>query len=446
MTSAQNHLLPLNGSNIKIALILAALITMQSCFLFKKGPGPVRPPIDPDDTTSIGITIDTIGITIDTLVGQHDIITKDKYQISVLLPFDVDHQYILDFDYDHRSVPYKPLMATEFYEGMLLAFNQKQHPGINVDVHVFDTENSLDVLKGILKKPEIRTSDLIIGPFFQNHVELAAQFALQNQIPLVAPYGSNLGQVVQSPNPYLIINIPDISSHIFTLATFMAKKYAANKMLIIRQDTLPQLQLANTFIDAYYLSHASSGEQDPIKEIIIRKEDNFESTMLAEFDTTIIFIPSMDDAFVSRMTTQLNELTEDYGLILCGLPGWFDKLHSLSLDNLSSLHFHYTIPWWYDMTNKRLEEIAATYKEMYGMSPSVHVLNGYTLADYYLKIIGRFGVSFPNYLPYNGNEYYHFEPVLRTNENPGPDKPMWIQNTKVSVIRYENYLRIKMDD
>lgn len=427
----------MSGNKSRLFIAAVFILTLEACFIFKPKTGPVRPVIDPVDSTAIGVLIDTVDVLIDTLTFPTNIITKDKYHLSILLPFKVDHNFILDFDHNHRSIHYKPLMATEFYEGILLALNDLNNKHINLDVSVFDTENDEEILKEILKKPTLRKTDFIIGPMFGNLLQLVSDFGNKNKIPVISPYDIPVEK--EASNPYLIISTPSTESHIKTLAKFMAEKYSGNKTIVLRQDTIAEAKWSEIFIKSYNKNLAFSGEVDPVTEILIASGSKFNESYLSEFDSTVIFIPSFDDAFVGRMTTQLNALATKRGIIVCGMPGWFEKLNSISLEYLNNLQFHFTSSRWIDKESSKTKLVIEKYTQNYGMTPSIHVLKGYNLASYFIQMITNYGVTFTEFLPYQGDDQMNFQPIMSSKDIEQKDKILFYENTRVHVYRYKDY-------
>ena len=58
----------------------------------------------------------------------------------------------------------------EFYEGALIAANELRSQGLNVNMSLFDTERSPEVISKIIRTEAFRTSDVIIGPVYEDEI------------------------------------------------------------------------------------------------------------------------------------------------------------------------------------------------------------------------------------------------------------------------------------
>lgn len=67
--------------------------------------------------------------------------------------------------------------AIEFYEGVLVALDSLKKDGLSIQMSVFDTGNDTAKTAAILRKPEMKTMDLIIGPLYYKNFIKVADFA-----------------------------------------------------------------------------------------------------------------------------------------------------------------------------------------------------------------------------------------------------------------------------
>ena len=86
-------------------------------------------------------------------------------------------------------------MTLDFYAGALIAIDSAKTLGLNIDVKIFDsqeTKNSSNVAS-LIKNNDLEDSDAIIGPFYQSNVEKAAELLMPNQVPVISPLSKDLG-------------------------------------------------------------------------------------------------------------------------------------------------------------------------------------------------------------------------------------------------------------
>ena len=86
-------------------------------------------------------------------------------------------------------------MTLDFYAGALMAIDSAKTLGLNIDVKIFDSQEtkSSSNVASLIKNNDLADSDAIIGPFYQSNVEKAAELLLPNQVPVISPLSKDLG-------------------------------------------------------------------------------------------------------------------------------------------------------------------------------------------------------------------------------------------------------------
>lgn len=100
-------------------------------------------------------------------------------------------------------------MTLDFYAGALMAIDSAKTLGLNIDVKIFDSQEtkSSSNVASLIKNNDLADSDAIIGPFYQSNVEKAAELLLPNQVPVISPLSKDLG--VSYANIYQSIPAPE---------------------------------------------------------------------------------------------------------------------------------------------------------------------------------------------------------------------------------------------
>ena len=86
-------------------------------------------------------------------------------------------------------------MTLDFYSGALMAIDSAKVLGLNIDVKVFDTEETKTTssIESLLKNKNFNEADAIIGPFYQQNVEKVADFLKNKSIPVISPLSKEMG-------------------------------------------------------------------------------------------------------------------------------------------------------------------------------------------------------------------------------------------------------------
>ena len=133
--------------------------------------------------------------------------TSNRKNVVLLLPFNISKIESDTSSVRNRIRNDKFLnMTLDFYSGALIAIDSAKALGLNVDVKIFDsqeTKNSSSIAS-IFKQSNFKGTDLVIGPFYQSNVETAAQILVRDSISIISPLSKETSAVL----PNVIQTIP----------------------------------------------------------------------------------------------------------------------------------------------------------------------------------------------------------------------------------------------
>ena len=121
---------------------------------------------------------------------------RDIYSVSVLLPF-------MASTLDPSPAPKRNQAVLDLYEGMKLAVDTLAKQGTKISLRAYDTERSVERIKTILKTDELKNTDLIIGPYFQEESKPIVEFSLANKINTFNPLHNNSELIGMNPFAFL---------------------------------------------------------------------------------------------------------------------------------------------------------------------------------------------------------------------------------------------------
>ncbi|MBQ5394601.1 MAG: LysM peptidoglycan-binding domain-containing protein [Alistipes sp.] len=98
----------------------------------------------------------------------------DPLKVSLLLPMSVDGRPNSNY--------------LDFYQGFLLGLDSlRVRHGYSTEVDLYDTKRSVEEVERIVENDRFRRSQLIIGPVYEEEVEVVLPFAEEKQLPMVTP-------------------------------------------------------------------------------------------------------------------------------------------------------------------------------------------------------------------------------------------------------------------
>ena len=271
-------------------------------------------------------------------------IFKDVYSVSVLFPLLVNsieptlsrkrNQFVLDL-----------------YEGMKLAVDTLAKQGIKISLRAYDTERSPEKIKKILEREELKSSDLIVGPLFQEENKYIQDFSKQYKINLFNPVSNNFDLV--RDNPYGFLFQPGLETLGEQSAKFLDRYQTNKKCMVFMGDTKRDSTVARSFLKA-----AAETELKVIQIERFTKEGSGRILQIlatpTEFDEFkypkqftlpkdslgCIFVASDDPLFFTKVVSSVT--TRGDNITIVGTENWldqtsdFEKLQTLGVVMLAS--------------------------------------------------------------------------------------------------------------
>ncbi|HUR29857.1 MAG TPA: hypothetical protein VMZ69_00425, partial [Saprospiraceae bacterium] len=229
MTSVLSHRQRLNGSRIAIFFLIGLLIACSTTKSGSKKPADPQPKTeDKDDKVRVydpatgtyilvprdAVKVDTVKWTedkSDPVLKDKDAVTdsptkKSSYEVSLLIPLNADNYTDMGEYMDPKLIRF-----LQYYGGMRIAATEIENMGLPVTFHSFDTELSMTQIAEVLKNPDVRKADVLVGPYEKENLESVAAFGLQNEKFVVSPWLPAFN--IDSENPFFIQVVPGLNTH-----------------------------------------------------------------------------------------------------------------------------------------------------------------------------------------------------------------------------------------
>jgi LysM repeat protein len=127
-----------------------------------------------------------------------NISTAEKKQLVLLLPFNASKIQgdTLKSVADRLKKDAFLNMTLDFYAGALIAIDSARALGLNIDVKIYDSEESKvnSSVASVIQNNNFREVDAVIGPFYQQHAEKAAELLNASYVPVISPLSKETGQ------------------------------------------------------------------------------------------------------------------------------------------------------------------------------------------------------------------------------------------------------------
>lgn len=116
---------------------------------------------------------------------------RDTLNIALLLPLSVNGRTMQPF--------------VEFYQGVLLGVESLRDNGRNVVLNLYNTERNATRVNNIISQPSYKKCQLVIGPVYENLLDIVVRDAELRSVPVVSP----LATITKSDSPVLFQMAPD---------------------------------------------------------------------------------------------------------------------------------------------------------------------------------------------------------------------------------------------
>ena len=437
MISVRNHLLPLSGNKLAVFSLAFMLLCLSSCELFqqtKKPAEPVpvyQPPVDQPDDPNDPVVTNPSDTTTVIITDPSDIELKESYNVAYLLPFNLpDNRNLSTFGKD--TVTESSIIALEFYEGAKLAFEQLEREGINLNVYVYDTQKNQGVVDRIMRSNEFLKMDLVIGPVYNSTLRTAAPFSKQKKLPLISPL-SPADQLVED-HPYFIMATPSVNAHCEQTLNHIEKNYKPEQVVFIHQSERKEegiLNHAKKYVDnSQNLDYRISSIPSTFH---ITKESI--RPYLDAATTNVIYVPSVDEVFISSVMRELNKLKEDYSIVLYGMPGWESKAN-MRYDYMDELNTYMTNNNFENVNHPLYRSFVDEYSFQNHSAPTDYSFKGYDITLTFGRILKAEGKNFINKMI--NKEHVGLSSNFQFKKRVNNAKIDLIENMAVHVLQFEN--------
>jgi len=253
-------------------------------------------------------------------------------KLAILLPFNITR---LDKDTINST---KALlkkdkflnMTLDFYAGALMAIDSVNKMGLRMDVTILDSEEtkSTSNVANLIQRNNLKTMDAIIGPFYQNNVEKAAELLSPYNVPVISPLSKDYDKVFTN----LIQSTPSNDDIKKAMFDFMRAKNG-NMIAIVDQKKLSVKQyITDNHQDVLFTEFNEKGglNVEHLKTLLVKDRTNF---VIMETEKTNLIL-STTNALVNALAGY------DIKLVILGENDALDY-EEINIEKLTKLKMHY---------------------------------------------------------------------------------------------------------
>lgn len=332
---------------------------------------------------------------------------KDRYRISLLFPF--------------RAASLEPTperkknqQILELYQGMKLAVDSLAKTGVNIDLAAYDTDRNVETTQSLLSKPELKSSDLIIGPLFADEAKPVQSFSKDNQINLIVnPVSSNSDFLKDNPNALLFQ--PSHETIGRKSAEWMAGKLKKKNCLVYYSDSPKDSVMAFNFIkraleldiDVVYAEEVRKEKSAKILETLAKATEYDEWKNPTQFKLKKdslggIFVASESPLIYTKVINSVE--TRGDSILVIGQEAWLED-NSLDYGKLERTQVVLASPNFTPLSGIAFSKLRKAFIDKHGILPSENSMRGYELMFVIGKAMKEYGTYFTDGLLANGKPF-----------------------------------------
>ncbi len=366
--------------------------------------------------------------------------SRTEYNVALMVPLQLELVDSISVSTPaglKAASEYSSFDFIQFYEGAVIAADSLSRMGMNVRIHVFDADygNGVTKTKRILSNPEMKTMDLIIGPFFAESFSLVAQFALQNRIPVVNPL-SMRAEVIHG-NEYIFKMQPSLSAQYSSIGTYIKSACKDDNVVIIRRNQEENQAMADAIKTC--IESGNPGLVH-VKEVLFSSKGwNGISSSLNSSKNNFLLILTSDRAVLPAILRDLADKTKTTKISIFGLPEWENL--ELDYNYLIKLNTHFYNPWFVDYSKPSTKRFIHEFRTRYVAEPEInkYAFLGYDATLYFLSALYNYGFDFSHCI--EQFEQPGLSNDLRFHKVPGGG----FENTGSAVYKYTDFIREKLN-
>lgn len=268
-------------------------------------------------------------------------VKKDRYVVSLLFPF-MSNTLIPT---PNAERPNQSVL--EMYQGIRMAVDTLEKTGVHIDLRSYDTERDLTIVKRLLESPELKNSDLIVGPLFTDQAKMVAEFSMGNQINMINPV-SNTVEFIKD-NPHALLFQPSHAT-MGEKAAEVLNAAIRNKNIIVYfgdapKDSVMAFSFMKKALDlGLHIVLAEEHRRETAAKILTTlstptEYDDFKNP--TQFTLKLdsiggIYVASDNPLIYSKVSSSLSARRDS--IVVIGSEAWIAPENASSYDNLERIH------------------------------------------------------------------------------------------------------------
>ncbi|MEI9920690.1 MAG: hypothetical protein WDO14_18145 [Bacteroidota bacterium] len=325
-------------------------------------------------------------------------VKKDRYVVSLLFPF------MANTLVPSPNPQFPNQSVLEMYEGMRMAADTLEKIGIHIDLRSYDTERDVTALKKVLDAPELKNSDVIVGPLFADQMKLVQQYSIENQVCMINPV-SNSADYYRD-NEYAMLYQPSLQTMGDKAAEVLNSAIRNKNVIVYFGDAPKDSVMAHSFI--------RKAQELGLKIVLAEEHRKETSTRIlstlatpTEFDDyknptqfTLkldsiggIYVASDNPLIYSKVSSSLTQRRDS--IVVIGSENWISPdASTVNFENLERIHTLLAAGNFTSPRNAVFLNFRKKYLAKHGEYPGLYSKLGYEFMWFVAHALRDYGTYF----------------------------------------------------
>jgi LysM repeat protein/ABC-type branched-subunit amino acid transport system substrate-binding protein len=363
---------------------------------------------------------------------------KEEYNIAFFLPFHANEANELSTEKiikGDEKLPAKSEIALPFYEGAMLAIDSLKRSGLKAKIFIYDIDDSDSLnIVGLLKRPELKEMNLMIGPLYGSSFMPIAKFAKEHSIPIVSPF-TQINKILFD-NLYVCKVLPSSAMQIELMANYVVDSFRTQNLILLNNGNPKEVTFYNAFKKAgnKALKKAGGAAVDTLREA---KSLNVIESMLNPSKTNVVVLPSNNQSYVTEFISKLNKAPDKNKIVVFGLQSWLN-FDNLDFEYLNKLAVHIPSNNFIDYRDLSTKNFVRAYRDKFRTEPELYAFQGYDITSYFISLLQKYGSGFLNNIVDDKNKGIEID--FNFMQYP---MESGFENKFVYILKYEDYKLVK---
>lgn len=362
---------------------------------------------------------------------------SDTTTVALMLPFYLPSNDTLDTLESKRYQPYnvEPLSqyAIKFYQGFMLAVDSLRAQGHHFKLKVFDTNNDTNLIQSYLDSDTLNDVQLLIGPLYRSNFEFVADQLRDRPIGLVTPVKISSKVLLGRPNVAKVEASEPAQT--IGMSKFIGGFFPFEEIAIVnsgRHEDQYHFELAEKYINQSLVE-----QTDSVRTInVFSFSDDRVENLFSDTSHTAVFIPSENQAYVTRALMALHNFVMDHdtaSITVFGLDQW-RSFTNLSIDQLCNLNVHVASQHYENYNDRNTVRLIQQFRTRFGTDPEKFGFLGFDVGHYFLNNATKYGAGCITQLP-NQQEELLTTPFnfIKVGAESG------YENSAVYILKYDDF-------